>query len=96
MNEDILFKVLMTIGVIAIIAFFVYISMRQWCSHKWRVLNAKNVTYSTKLFGINQGKVSGEVVVEECEACKEKRAYVTDGCERYGMDVGYVERKFFS
>ena len=85
-----------TLGIVSLVIFGIAMLGKIGCQHKWKVLKTTNVTYSTKLFGVNQGKVGGEVVLEECEACKKKRAYATDGCERYGMDVGYVERKFFS
>ena len=72
------------------------ISASKMCKHKWKTLGTTPIKFKTHTFGFVSGH-NGEVILEQCEICKEKHAYATDGMdENWDVGFGFANRNYFS
>jgi hypothetical protein len=95
MDSETMFVVLvllLVIGFIGCIVAFCHDS----CKHKWKIQGRTSVKYRTATFGIaNNYSIEGELTIEQCELCKQKHAYVTNGCDNWNINYNYAVRNFF-
>ena len=83
------------ISAFAIFLIVMIVSVAKSCKHKWKTLGTTPIKFNTQTFGFVSGH-TGEIILKQCEVCKEKYAHATDGMnENWTIDFDFANRNYF-